>query len=88
MTVFGRADAYVDLVDPEAKGIHMSRLYHPGAAGRSKPRRRVAISALSHLQDGRNELHSGGLQGMVNIRFEGTVDGENTLGAAFGVGIV
>ncbi|CAK0884043.1 unnamed protein product [Prorocentrum cordatum] len=25
--IFGRADAYVDLVDPDAKGIHMSRLY-------------------------------------------------------------
>lgn len=57
MTVFGRADAYVDLVDPEAKGIHMSRLYRQLVA--ELPNAELSTEMLRRVLQGFVDSHEG-----------------------------
>jgi len=57
IVIFGRADAYVDLVDPEAKGIHMSRLYRQLVAHFQAAELSVAL--LQRILQGFVESHAG-----------------------------
>jgi len=57
VAIFGRADAYVDLVDPQAKGIHMSRLYRQLVAQLQAAELSVAL--LRQLLQGFVDSHEG-----------------------------
>lgn len=57
VAIFGRADAYVDLVDPQAKGIHMSRLYRQLVAQLQASELSVAL--LWQILQGFVESHAG-----------------------------
>mmetsp|Transcript_94335 Transcript_94335/g.250531 ORF Transcript_94335/g.250531 Transcript_94335/m.250531 type:complete len:325 (-) Transcript_94335:178-1152(-) len=50
------ADAYVDLVDPSARGIHMSRLYL--LLGKLLPRNALSVPLLARVLGGFLESHS------------------------------
>lgn len=56
VTVAAHADAYVDLVDPHARGIHMSRLYL--SLGKLLPRNALSVPLLRRVLGSFLESHS------------------------------
>lgn len=67
--VQSRADAYVDLVDPQAKGIHMSRLYL--CLHEHMPGTELSLSLIRRvLEFFRDSHHDRSTSGHLNLAFE------------------
>ena len=83
VAIFGRADAYVDLVDPQAKGIHMSRLYRQLVAQLQAAELSVAL--LQQILQGFVESHAGiSRLAQVQLAFELPIERASLRSGKFG----